>query len=120
MGNLSHRGVVTIYEARLSGEEPYIAQEFVGGGRTLKRYIEEIRARGVPPSDHYRAAAGMMAQVCDALHYAHEQGVLHCDIKPSNILVADDGAPKLADFGIGLWADDVDRTTTALSARRAT
>ncbi len=54
----------------------------------------------------------LFAKVCEAVHYAHQNLVVHCDLKPSNILVLADGNPKLLDFGIAKLLDpDRDGTT---------
>src|SRR5262249_47291987 len=66
-------------------------------GQTLGDLIRDHR----PTPDR---AAELLAEVADALHYAHEQGVVHRDVKPSNILVGEDGRPFLTDFGLALRA----------------
>jgi hypothetical protein len=95
-GRLSHPGIVTVFDA---GEdpatlEPYFVMEFVAG-QPLSRMLEATSGR-LPLS----TALGLTCEIADALHYAHSEGVIHGDIKPSNILVTADGHTKIADFGV--------------------
>src|SRR5262249_4035241 len=85
----------------------YIAMEFVQG-TTLEKLLQE---HGAMP---WRAVVDLALQVCDALHYAHERGVVHRDLKPSNLMVTDDRRIKLTDFGI---AKDLDRTSLTATGR---
>jgi serine/threonine protein kinase/tetratricopeptide (TPR) repeat protein len=71
---------------------PYFAMEYIEG-QPLYRYADE---HNLAVSDRLR----LFNQICDAVHYAHENLVIHRDLKPTNILVAASGAPKLLDFGI--------------------
>ncbi len=75
------------------GTEPFIVMEFVDG-RSLRA---ELRERGaLPPAE----VAAIGAQIADALAHAHHHGVVHRDVKPSNVLVTPDGHVKVTDFGI--------------------
>jgi serine/threonine-protein kinase len=85
----------------------YIAMEFIQG-TTLEKMLQE---GGALP---WREAVDLMIQVCDALHYAHERGVVHRDLKPSNLMVTEDHRVKLTDFGI---AKDLDRTSLTATGR---
>ena len=73
--------------------QPFIAMEYVDGGSLA----ELLRERPLPP----REAAEIMKAVAEALHHAHELGVLHRDIKPSNLLFDSRGAARVTDFGLG-------------------
>ncbi len=85
----------------------YIAMEFVQG-TTLDLILQE---RGALP---WREVVNLGIQVCDALHYAHERGVVHRDLKPSNLMITSDGKVKLTDFGI---AKDLDKTALTATGR---
>lgn len=90
---LAHPHMVRVIDSGRDGGVHFIAMEYIPGAN-LK---ELIRRHGpVPPAD----AAGIAAQVCEVLAYAHGAGVIHRDIKPQNILLTDDGGVKVTDFGI--------------------
>ncbi len=96
MARVTHAGCIQIFDMELTEGVPYIAMELVEG-RSL---AEEIEQGPLPP----RRAARILLPVAAALQRAHEVGVLHRDVKPSNILVTRDGA-KLGDFGVARDAD---------------
>lgn len=105
---LSHAGIVAVHEYGEVGDTAYIAMEFVRG-RELKAYLEA--------GHRFTAgqAAHVVAQVLDALGYAHQQGVVHRDIKPANLMVLADGQVKIADFGIArLEHSDLTQTGNVL------
>lgn len=89
--HLRHAGIVAIYDIHVK-EPVYIAMEFVEGG-SLR---DEIK-KGPWPMKQVQALA---VQICDALGYAHTQGIVHRDIKPDNILMVKGGGIKIADFGL--------------------
>jgi serine/threonine-protein kinase len=93
---LHHPNIVTIYEAGEEDGQLYIAMEFLE--RTLAQVIAEEGALSM------QQTVGILAQVADALDYAHEQGVIHRDVKASNIMVDRSGAgpvrATLMDFGL--------------------
>ncbi|HKD18434.1 MAG TPA: serine/threonine-protein kinase, partial [Thermoanaerobaculia bacterium] len=72
--------------------EPYFVMEYVEG----RPLLEFCRSHRLPP----RARLDLFRRICDAVQYAHQHLVVHRDLKPGNILVAEDGTPKLLDFGI--------------------
>lgn len=85
--------IVSLYEVgRTEDGVQYLVTEFVDG-RTLDRVIEEARPG---PDD----AARLVAEIAEALHVAHERGVIHRDVKPSNVLIDGGGAPHVMDFGL--------------------
>jgi tRNA A-37 threonylcarbamoyl transferase component Bud32 len=89
---LRHPNIVPLYEVGQAKGMPYLVSGYVQGV-TL---ADLLTARRLPP----REAAQLVAVMADALQYAHEQGVIHRDVKPSNIMVGDDGTPHLMDFGL--------------------
>jgi hypothetical protein len=90
---VSHRNVVTVYDVAAEDGRPWIVMELIRGV-TLS---DALDAEGpVPP----RRAAHIGAEVLAALRAAHEAGVLHRDVKPGNVLLANDGRVVLTDFGI--------------------
>jgi len=97
---LSHPNVVAIFDTGVDGGLVYIVMELVRG-ETLR---ELLAARG--PLGPARAVQ-IAAQVAGALDYAHGHGIVHRDVKPANVLIADDGRVKVADFGIAKAASSV-------------
>ena len=90
---LQHRNIVTVFEFAEEGNTPYIVMEFLRGTSLAARMVSPL-----PLS--LDAKLDIIAQLCDALHYAHEQGVVHRDVKPANVFLLTDGTVKLLDFGI--------------------
>ncbi|CEP69437.1 PASTA [Moorella glycerini] len=93
VASLSHPNVVSIYDVGQEDGIHYLIMEYVEG-RSLKDLITE-RAP-LPPLE----AIDIALQICDALEHAHENGVIHRDIKPHNILITRNGRVKVTDFGI--------------------
>ncbi len=108
-GTLSHPGIVTVFDAGRDEEAGlcYIAMEYVAG-RTLKDALRE--GRGLAPSE----ARDIAVRIGEALAHAHERGVVHRDLKPANILLGEDGAVKIADFGVARM-ESSDLTTDGTS-----
>ena len=107
LGRLQHPGIAQIYEAGTfedsHGPQPFFAMELVKG----QPVTEYARARTLDVKQRLE----LFARICDAVHYAHQQGVVHRDLKPANILVDAAGQPKILDFGIALLTDaDVQAT----------
>jgi WD40 repeat protein/tRNA A-37 threonylcarbamoyl transferase component Bud32 len=92
VAQLRHPFLVSVYEVGQSAEVPYLVSEFVHGV-TL---ADHLSARQPTP----REAADLIARLAEALHYAHEMGVVHRDVKPANIMLSGDGTPRLMDFGL--------------------
>lgn len=91
--NLSHPGIVTVYDFGIDPSGLFIVMEYVAG-TDLKTCFEEngvfTAEKGIP----------LMIQACAALGYAHRAGIIHCDVKPHNMLVTNDLRLKITDFGI--------------------
>lgn len=90
---LSHPNLVKIYDVGRDGENCFIVMELITG-RTLKQMIQE---QGPLPVDQ---AVKIAEQILDALGHAHEQKIIHRDVKPHNVLIARDGTVRVTDFGI--------------------
>lgn len=106
-GILSHPSIVTVHDIGQDAESgtSFIAMEYVEGP-TLK----EIMQQGKPIS--YEQIAETVAQVADALDYAHSKGIIHRDVKPANILLCGEDRTKITDFGIAKIASVVSNLTT--------
>ncbi|MFV2104375.1 serine/threonine-protein kinase [Micromonospora sp. LOL_024] len=101
---LSHPNVVRVYDVVSDAGTPWIVMEYVPS-RTLQDVLD---ADGpLPPRDAARVGLALL----DALRAAHDAGVLHRDVKPANVLVADDGRVLLTDFGLAVF-DGGDQTMT--------
>ncbi|MEU7744939.1 serine/threonine-protein kinase [Nonomuraea sp. NPDC049158] len=98
IARLEHPGIVGVYDVLEEDGQPWIVMRFISG-RPLD---QEVKANG--PLDPRRAAE-IGAQVLDALSAAHDEGVLHLDVKPQNVLLDDHGRAVLTDFGIASVAD---------------
>ena len=99
LARLNHPGIIAVHEFGEAGGMAYFVMEFVEGV-TLRRLVQQHR---LGP----REALQIVPQICEALQYAHDEGVVHRDIKPENILIDRKGRVKIADFGIAkLLVDD--------------
>jgi len=90
MQGLTHPGIVRVFDLDRDGDVWFISMELVAG-QTLKTWIDT--------PDNQTNALRIIGGCCEALEHAHSLGILHGDLKPTNVMVSDDGTPKLMDFG---------------------
>ena len=95
MARLNHPGIVRIYDFCDTGSIKYIDMEYVEGKSLSDALVDEPHGR----FDEERVK-NLARQLAETLSYAHTQGIIHKDIKPQNILITQEGTPKIADFGI--------------------
>jgi hypothetical protein len=98
VGGLSHPNIVRLLDGGEDEEGPYLVLELVQG-ETLKDKVS--RQGALAPGE----ASRLVAQVADALGYAHAEGIVHRDVKSQNVLIDKDGVARLTDFGIARMAD---------------
>jgi serine/threonine protein kinase len=97
---LAHPGIVPVFGAGVDCGAHWIAMELVPGGATLADFIENVRGQSEISPDYYKQVTELVVKVADALHAAHEEGVIHRDLKPHNVLITPDDQPRVADFGL--------------------
>ena len=103
---LEHPGIVPIHEVGERDGSCYFSMKFVEGGQ-----LDEVARREPMP---IRQAAELIAKVARTVHYAHEHGILHRDIKPGNILLDAKGEPHLTDFGLARLVESESSVTHTL------
>ncbi len=114
LARLNHPNIVTIHDHGQAGGFYYLLMEYVNGV-TLRQLLQASRVEA-------REALAIVPQICDALQYAHDQGIVHRDIKPENILLDRVGRVKVADFGLAKIVGheapvaDPERATSAAKA----
>jgi serine/threonine protein kinase/Tfp pilus assembly protein PilF len=104
--SLDHPGIVPIHEVGERDRSCYFSMQFIEGGQ-----LDEV-VRSTPMS--IRQAAELIAKVARTVHYAHEHGILHRDIKPGNILLDKSGEPHLTDFGLARLLDTQSNVTRTI------
>ncbi len=109
---LDHPALVSVFAWGETDEDFFIAQRLVGRGRTLADELAELRQTGQPPKGHFRRMAEICARMAEGLQHAHERGIVHRDVKPSNILLDEAGQPCLGDFGLAKVEDGLELSRT--------
>ncbi|OEJ28499.1 hypothetical protein BGM19_04265 [Streptomyces agglomeratus] len=104
LAQLQHPGLVTVYDSGRDDGRPYLVMQLVKG-TTLRR---RIAAAPLTPAE----VSGTGSALASALGHVHAAGVVHRDVKPSNILLGERGTPHLTDFGISRLLDNTTRTVT--------
>lgn len=109
VSRLNHRHIAVIHAIEECDGEVFLVFEYLTGG-TLRSRLESIRAS----TSHFapRQAADYGLQIADALAHAHASGIIHRDVKPGNIMFAEDGAIKLVDFGLSKLRASENETKT--------
>lgn len=97
LGKLSHPHIVHYFGGGRDGRQLFYAMELIAGGSLRDLLNESVR---LP----WQEVAGLAIQVCSALQHAHNHGVIHRDLKPTNLMFTPEGQIKLTDFGIALDA----------------
>ena len=112
LARLQHPGIAQIYESGTAttevGKQDYLAMELVTGQPLddyARRALVDLEAR-----------LRLFCQICDAVGHAHRRGVIHRDLKPTNILVTSDGQPKILDFGVARATKSDERAVTLNTA----
>ncbi len=102
---LAHPHIVRVLEGGEISGQPYYAMEFVDG----TRLDEHVRLE----QPELRRRLELFVQICDAVEYAHQHGVIHRDLKPANVLVDAEGAPHILDFGLARAIDSSESEASA-------
>ena len=108
LARLNHPGIVAVHDFGQVDGLFYFVMEYVDGANVRRL----MQSGGLPPKE----ALAIVPQICDALQFAHDEGIVHRDIKPENLLVDKKGRVKIADFGLakllGIAAEDFNLTGT--------
>jgi WD40 repeat protein len=104
IARLQHAHIVQVFEVGECGGLPFFSLEFCSGGSLDKK----LNGTPLPPQE----AAALVELLARAMQAAHAKGVVHRDLKPGNVLLAEDGTPKITDFGLAKKLDEAGRTAT--------
>ncbi len=107
LAQLNHPNIVTIYDFGQAGGFYFLLLEFVAGVNLRQL----LATRKLEPAE----ALAIVPPICEALQYAHDHGIVHCDIKPENLLLDKNGRAKIADFGIARMMGAAPSQTTEIA-----
>ena len=111
LANMEHANIARLLDGGTCDDgSPYLVMEYVDG-HTIDVYCQQHKLS-------INERIKLFFQICNAIQYAHQHQILHCDIKPSNILISHDGIPKLVDFGISQLLPSSDKNNN--SERKST
>ena len=110
LARLNHPNIVTIFDFGRTDEFCYLIMELIEGVNLR----EAIQSGGVSAEQ----ALEIIPRICEALQYAHDQGIVHRDIKPENILVGQNGQVKIADFGLAKMLDHAEANFTLTATQQ--
>jgi eukaryotic-like serine/threonine-protein kinase len=99
-GQLDHPNIVPVYDFGSGDDSPFMVMKWVAG-KSLARLLEATR-QARHGSDQLKSFVQIVLRMCDALSFAHSRGVIHCDLKPENVMVGDHGQVYLMDWGMAL------------------
>lgn len=99
-GQLDHPNIIPIYDFGFGERSPFMVMKWIAG-KTLAQLLRAERHPSTSP-DELRRFVQILLRLCDALSFAHSRGVIHCDLKPENIMVGDHGQVYLMDWGMAL------------------
>jgi serine/threonine protein kinase/Tfp pilus assembly protein PilF len=97
VARLQHANIVQIYEVGEFNGRPFLSLEYIDGGSLFRKISGRVQPE--------RAAARLVEALARAVHYMHQRGILHRDLKPNNVLLTSEGAPKISDFGLAKILD---------------
>jgi serine/threonine-protein kinase len=104
VARFNHPNIIQIYEVGEHEGLPFFAMEFCDGGSLA----DKLKGTILSPAE----AGRLLETLARAMHYAHEQHVVHRDVKPANVLFTADGTPKVVDFGLAKRLDEAGQTHT--------
>jgi serine/threonine protein kinase len=115
LARLAHPNIAAIYEAgRTDDGRHFFTMELVHG-RTLSQFVRDKLGGERPSREELRARLRLFVTICGAVNYAHQRGVVHRDLKPTNLVVSEKGEVKVLDFGVARITDADVNAATVLS-----
>lgn len=92
---LSHPNIIRLIDVGKEGDHYFLVMEYLDG-ETLEEIINRYKPNGLP----FKSALNLLTQIANGLEYAHQNGIIHADLKPANVMVDNKGNVKLLDFGV--------------------